>query len=82
MITENTAVTAQLVTDRRVGFFSFIGSPAVGWMLRSRLAPPILRPWACPSKFAQANEGGLRMASQVSPRAILLEGVRSVGAVK
>ncbi len=28
-----------LVTDSRVGFFSFIGSPKVGWMLRSKLAP-------------------------------------------
>ncbi len=28
-----------LVTDARVGFFSFIGSPKVGWMLRSKLAP-------------------------------------------
>ncbi|HHQ14772.1 MAG TPA: aldehyde dehydrogenase family protein [Chromatiales bacterium] len=32
-------VAEQLVTDARVGFFSFIGSAAVGWMLRSRLAP-------------------------------------------
>jgi acyl-CoA reductase-like NAD-dependent aldehyde dehydrogenase len=39
MVTENTATSGQLVTDRRVGFFSFIGSAAVGWMLRSRLAP-------------------------------------------
>jgi len=39
LVTENTAVAARLVTDRRVGFFSFIGSAAVGWMLRSRLAP-------------------------------------------
>ena len=39
LVTENTAITGQLVTDRRVGFFSFIGSAAVGWMLRSRLAP-------------------------------------------
>ncbi|MBV8290452.1 MAG: aldehyde dehydrogenase family protein [Mycobacterium sp.] len=39
MVTENTAVSGQLVTDRRVGFFSFIGSAAIGWMLRSRLAP-------------------------------------------
>ena len=39
LVTENTAVSGQLVTDRRVGFFSFIGSAAVGWMLRSRLAP-------------------------------------------
>ena len=28
-----------LVTDPRVAFFSFIGSAAVGWMLRSKLAP-------------------------------------------
>jgi acyl-CoA reductase-like NAD-dependent aldehyde dehydrogenase len=29
----------KLVTDERVGFFSFIGSARVGWMLRSKLAP-------------------------------------------
>jgi acyl-CoA reductase-like NAD-dependent aldehyde dehydrogenase len=29
----------KLVTDSRVGFFSFIGSARIGWMLRSRLAP-------------------------------------------
>ena len=29
----------KLVTDSRLGFFSFIGSAAVGWMLRSKLAP-------------------------------------------
>ena len=29
----------KLVTDDRVNFFSFIGSSAVGWMLRSKLAP-------------------------------------------
>ncbi len=28
-----------MVTDPRVGFFSFIGSAAVGWKLRSKLAP-------------------------------------------
>ena len=39
MVTENTTFTGQLITDQRVGFFSFIGSAAVGWMLRSRLAP-------------------------------------------
>jgi acyl-CoA reductase-like NAD-dependent aldehyde dehydrogenase len=32
-------VATQLVTDGRVGFFSFIGSARVGWMLRSGLAP-------------------------------------------
>ncbi len=29
----------KLVADERVGFFSFIGSASVGWMLRSQLAP-------------------------------------------
>jgi acyl-CoA reductase-like NAD-dependent aldehyde dehydrogenase len=29
----------QLVTDPRVGFFTFIGSANIGWMLRSKLAP-------------------------------------------
>lgn len=29
----------KMVTDPRVAFFSFIGSAAVGWMLRSKLAP-------------------------------------------
>jgi acyl-CoA reductase-like NAD-dependent aldehyde dehydrogenase len=33
------AVAEALATDRRVGFFSFIGSAKVGWMLRGRLAP-------------------------------------------
>ena len=32
-------VSTALVADPRVGFFSFIGSPGVGWMLRSKLAP-------------------------------------------
>ncbi len=31
-------VATKLVTDERVGFFSFIGSAKVGWMLRSKLA--------------------------------------------
>lgn len=33
------SVAEALVTDPRVGFFSFIGSANVGWMLRSKLAP-------------------------------------------
>lgn len=33
------SIATDLVTDPRVGFFSFIGSAAVGWMLRSKLAP-------------------------------------------
>ncbi len=32
-------VATALVTDSRVGFFSFIGSARVGWMLRSKLSP-------------------------------------------
>ena len=32
-------LSTALVTDKRVGFFSFIGSAGVGWMLRSKLAP-------------------------------------------
>lgn len=38
-ITEDRATAEALVVDPRVGFFSFIGSAKVGWMLRSRLAP-------------------------------------------
>jgi acyl-CoA reductase-like NAD-dependent aldehyde dehydrogenase len=32
-------LATRLVSDSRVGFLSFIGSAAVGWMLRSKLAP-------------------------------------------
>jgi len=32
-------VAGSMVSDPRVGFFSFIGSSKIGWMLRSRLAP-------------------------------------------
>ena len=39
MITNDRASAEALVTDSRVGFFSFIGSAGVGWMLRSKLAP-------------------------------------------
>ncbi len=35
------AVAEQLVTDSRIGFFSFIGSARVGWMLRNKLAPGV-----------------------------------------
>jgi acyl-CoA reductase-like NAD-dependent aldehyde dehydrogenase len=34
-------VAQKLVTDRRVGYFSFIGSAKVGWYLRSQLAPGV-----------------------------------------
>ncbi len=39
LVTDSKEATGRLVTDARVGFFSFIGSAAVGWMLRSKLAP-------------------------------------------
>ena len=39
IITDASAVATRLVTDPRVGFFSFIGSAQIGWMLRSKLAP-------------------------------------------
>ena len=38
-VVNDLAVAEQLVTDARVGFFSFIGSAKVGWMLRSKLTP-------------------------------------------
>jgi acyl-CoA reductase-like NAD-dependent aldehyde dehydrogenase len=34
----NTQNSQKLVTDKRVAFFSFIGSARVGWMLKSKLA--------------------------------------------
>ena len=39
LLTTDSDVAGCLATDPRVGFFSFIGSDRVGWMLRSRLAP-------------------------------------------
>ena len=39
LLTRDHEVAEKLVTDPRTGFFSFIGSARVGWMLRSRLAP-------------------------------------------
>ncbi len=39
LLTESREVATRLVADPRVAFFSFIGSAAVGWKLRSLLAP-------------------------------------------
>jgi acyl-CoA reductase-like NAD-dependent aldehyde dehydrogenase len=39
VMVEDNNVTEQIVTDKRIAFFSFIGSAEVGWSLRSRLAP-------------------------------------------
>ena len=41
LITEDLALAEALVTDERIGFFSFIGSARVGWALRSKLAPGV-----------------------------------------
>ncbi len=39
LLVDELATAGAMVSDSRVGFFSFIGSARVGWMLRSRLAP-------------------------------------------
>ena len=39
IVTSDNELAERLVTDPRVGFFSFIGSANVGWSLRSKLAP-------------------------------------------
>jgi acyl-CoA reductase-like NAD-dependent aldehyde dehydrogenase len=39
LLTSDLDVAGKLASDPRVGFFTFIGSGRVGWMLRSRLAP-------------------------------------------
>ena len=39
VITSDNDLAEGLATDPRVGFFTFIGSAKVGWMLRSKLAP-------------------------------------------
>ena len=39
IVADDRETAEKLVTDTRVGFFSFIGSARVGWMLRSKLAP-------------------------------------------
>lgn len=41
LVIEDTALATRLVADARIGFFSFIGSGRVGWMLRSKLAPGV-----------------------------------------
>ena len=38
IVTTDHAAAEKLVSDNRVGFFSFIGSARVGWMLRAKLA--------------------------------------------
>ena len=39
VIIADSSLATELVTDKRVDFFSFIGASRVGWMLRSKLSP-------------------------------------------
>lgn len=39
VMTDSLETASRLVSDERTGFLSFIGSPGVGWKLRSMLAP-------------------------------------------
>jgi len=41
VIVSDLDVAGRMAADARLGFFSFIGSARVGWMLRSRLAPGV-----------------------------------------
>ncbi len=38
---ENLELATKIVSDKRIDFFSFIGSSKVGWFLRSKLAPGV-----------------------------------------
>jgi len=38
---EDLSVASRMAEDKRLGFFSFIGSAKVGWMLKSKLAPGV-----------------------------------------
>ena len=79
VITDEIAAAEALVTDARVGFFSFIGSARVGWTLRSKLAPgarcalehggaaPVILapPYDREAALASALKGGFYHAGQV-----------------
>ncbi len=39
VLPEDNGLSTTMVTDKRVAFFTFIGSAKVGWMLKSKLAP-------------------------------------------
>lgn len=79
LVTADVATAQQLVTDSRIGFFSFIGSARVGWMLRSKLAPgvrcalehggvaPVILDTACDYDLARQAllKGGFYHAGQV-----------------
>jgi len=78
-IADDRATAEALVVDSRVGFFSFIGSAKVGWMLKSKLAPgarcalehggvaPLLLipPYDRDAALAATAKGGFYHAGQV-----------------
>jgi len=41
IVADSNETAEKLVTDKRVGFFSFIGSAKIGWMLRRKMAPGV-----------------------------------------
>jgi len=41
VVVDDLDVASKMAADSRLGFFSFIGSARVGWMLRSKLAPGV-----------------------------------------
>ena len=41
VVTDDIDVAASMVASEKIGFFSFIGSAKVGWMLRSQLKPGV-----------------------------------------
>ena len=79
LVTDDNDVASALVTDARLGFFSFIGSARVGWMLRSKLAPgvrcalehggaaPVIlaEPWDSGPALEAVAKGGFYHAGQV-----------------
>jgi acyl-CoA reductase-like NAD-dependent aldehyde dehydrogenase len=79
LIASDRDTATKLVIDQRVGFFSFIGSGRVGWMLRSQLAPgtrcalehggaaPVILTEACDEQAAVESiiKGGFYHAGQV-----------------
>lgn len=79
LVADDVATAEKLVTDERVGFFSFIGSAKIGWMLRSKLAPgarcalehggvaPVIlaEPFDQQASLAAVAKGGFYHAGQV-----------------
>jgi acyl-CoA reductase-like NAD-dependent aldehyde dehydrogenase len=79
LVTDDRETAEKLVTDSRVGFFSFIGSARVGWMLRSKLAPGarcalehggaapaiLVKPFDTDAALSSIAKGGFYHAGQV-----------------